>query len=115
MLLSIVLGMYGDMGVIGVIGDVVVEELNAGDIDCGGCCSSSLAIPTNEAAVEAVDWEALISVDVVALIEPSVVPVTVTAAAPTPSEGCFAELRRIIILLVLGSKRLLLLPTNSFG
>ena len=26
-------GMWGEMGVIGVIGDVVVEELNAGDID----------------------------------------------------------------------------------
>jgi len=52
-----VLGMYGDMGVMGVIGDVVVEELNAGEIDCGGCCCccSSLVIPTVDVVDSAVD------------------------------------------------------------
>jgi len=83
------------MGVAGVSGDVVVEELAAGEIDCGGGSSVGTACDT---------------VTSVVLMEPPIAGsgCWVTAAA----RFSIAELRRIIILLVLGRSRLLL-PTNS--
>lgn len=87
--------MLGDMGdMAGVSGDVVVEELAAGEIGSGSGSSVATACDT---------------VTSVVLMGPAAAWFGWLVAAARFS---IAELRRIIILLVLGRSRLLL-PTNS--
>lgn len=96
------------MGVIGVMGDVVVDELNAGDIDC-----------SSKEIVVAFKWLSCGTI----LLDVFVRPAAITeGVAETIAEGdaevhvvadvdaerfSIAELRRIIILLVFGNNKLL--------
>lgn len=105
-------GIWGDMGVIGVMGDVVVEELNAGDIDW----SSEVMV------VVVFKWlrcETTTGVFAGAVIKEEVGNnIEFDAALTDPKDVdaerfSIAELRRIIILLVFGNNKLLPL-INSF-
>lgn len=90
--------MLGDMGVAGVdvCGDVVVDELRAGEIDCGGCSSNAVLCDTVTKVVLGI-------------------PIAAGSVGWPAAAARFsiAEFRRIIILLVLGKSKLLF-PTNSF-